>query len=204
MKRNQKKYLFLGLAFLSLLTLSTLTLFIDMKTHMLLSVSILFMLTFEVIQLIRIFKRGIVYKKWMNHEFSYSTFIFILFLSVPNLLRFSLSTRPWKYFAIFSLTCIIIILFGLVSKIIIYRNSFYNSDGITIPEIINVLDKKDIVYNIKQVDKRFNFIAKQKDKEIHLPKYGCMIFKTNERIIIKPDNRKDIKNVYNIINILEE
>ncbi len=204
MKTNERKYAFIVVGFLSLVTLSILAIFMKTDTHMLLLSLVLLILSFEVVQLIRIFKMGMVYKKWINHEISYSIFIFALFLSVPNLLRFSFFLGTLKYFAIFSLICITIFLFGLMAMNMIYRNSFYNSNPKSFSEVKDILDEKNIEYNIKESFNRFGFFNKKKSKEIQLPKYGCEIFKTKEDIIIKPKDRKKMKNVYSIIDILEQ
>lgn len=201
MNTRHQKYIFIGISFLSLFGLGIMTILINKHSYMF--ILLLVIMLFEIVQLMRIFKMGMIYKKWINHEILYTTFIFALLLSVPNLLRFSFSMRFWKYFAIFSLIFMVIIISVLIIKIITYRNSFFTSDKGSLSDVINKVEKKGIEYEIKQSDCKYDFFCKRKEKEIHLSKYECKIFKTNQGLIIKPNNKKSQKNVFSIINIME-
>ncbi len=209
MKANQlRRY---GFIIISVVSLPTLTIWaiwaISVGKVNIFLFLLLPMLGFEVVQLVRIFRTGMTYKKWINSEIKYTMMVFALFISLPNLLRISLSLNISiaKYFSIISLTCLSIAIFALIAKIILHRNNFHtSSNNKKISEIIEVLEKKSIPYKIKRTDKKFEIISKKKDKKIYLPKYECSIFKTKDRTVIKPNSRLGQKNVYDIIDTLEQ
>lgn len=205
MERNKFKYPFMAVSFSSIATLVLLLLlFINLKTNLVYFVAIILMLFVDFLQLVRILNRKVTYKKWINSESPYTMAIFAIFLSIPLMIRFSLSTGIIKYIALSSLFFIIIVLFGFGIRIIMVRNSFYNTlDDISFSMIMNILEKRNIKYKNNKLDSRLNPLSPKKDKEIYLIQFKCKIFKTKRNITIQPRTNK-MKSVYEIIDIIEE
>ncbi len=204
---NKPKYNFIIVALLSLGGLSVIAFFVGIDLHLFsfFSLLIYFLLAFEIIQLVRIFSTGITYKGWINSEIKSTGFVFILFLSVPNLSRgLFLDYSFPQYITIFGLVGITIFTFHLFYKIISQGNSFYKSASKkSNSDIIELLKEENIQYKIKESEGTTLLGSTNNGKEILLPKHECRILVNKEKTVVIPKNRDGKKNIYNLIDIIE-
>lgn len=153
-------------------------------------------LIFGLFQTVRIFRRKIVYRNWINFEIPSIKITYVILLVIPGFF-FSISDNPLFFFIIMIVAIVSLII--LLIRIISYRNSFINYN-ITVKDIVKKLEKEGIEFKKSKIKDNLFFLIRRKDKQIHLPEFSCKIIKTKKGIIVEANNRKAKNNVYKIID----
>ncbi len=156
-----------------------------------------FLLVLSLVQVLRIQRRNILYKKWINSEAHYFGQLTPPLFSLPALIFLLDESLGMLSFGI--LIFLIVFLFYFTLKNVSERNSFFRK-YISLYDVEDILEKEGLEYETEKKGTLFG----NKYKEIHLPKFCVSIFKIKKRTVVKPDNRKVKDNVYDVIDLIGE
>jgi len=155
-----------------------------------------FLLVLSLVQVFRIQRRNIVYKKWINSDAHYFGQLVPLLLSLHALIF--LLDGPVRMFSYGILIFLMVFLFYFTLKNVKERNSFFRKD-ISLSKVKDVLEETGLKYETEKKQTIFG----NKYKKIRLPKLSVSIFKIKKKTVVEPDNRKVKDNVYDVIDFIE-
>lgn len=155
------------------------------------------------IQTYRIYNNGIEYNGWVNSEIKPTTTAYILIGAPIPYFSYSLAneTAIWYWISTILLVFFIIYFIYLLIKINSVRDSFYNT-SVSIRDILNIFNNKEL--NYKKVEEDINILDNKLNRVLSIPNYNCKIIKMRNKVVVKPNDRKSINKVYEIIDLIQK